>query len=671
MNRYVLLGVVAVLALAGLFLFSGYSERSYLPTLAYPVGSYIIDYNASLSGTKVLTFLDDDNYLDLVIYSVDKPNGRISWCYFTYAGDSNCHTITLPRPNSNYSYYHVTVLPAGRYIYVGHTVRYVRSSGSRIYRYRTIYHTIWDVRTGRRLYLSSKSYEGYEHDGRSSHYEYDYDPQPFIEAKFSGTPGVYYVLFKDFVDYYYTYSSNSGWYEDEQRFYRLFEYFRGAHRISPLKEWQTLDSTSYPYSHGCWRKYEDAFVLTPSSYRVYYRYSPGCNGYKQVGFYSNGTDYGVKVTLPTDVHLRCAHPDFVYATSGTTKYLIRWNSSTYEPLDSNVLCHPLYEGYTPYTIGKSGHFYFVDENGLPVSNPFNLPTRNSVYAFNSFHVYQINDSNVVITVYRAPPVIYGFEANVLGVLSYDENIDTVPVHLTLSPVIVDANAPYTLSVLLDGNEVYSFDSNYPSELNIPVSTPGDHTIVVQAYDQNTVYSYGEVTVHVLAKPWDVTIWYVVPEVNRAVIAATATDDDTNTLSLRYDWKVTAYYLTSPPNTVEFNDTMTVDINASDPSSPFYGAETVRACVTVTDPTGLSTTRCANIDLKSPTENIPEVVYGPPIEKHVEKIKTRYFPVVRPVFESAGIRVSAPKLGTLSALPVPVALGGGLIVVAFLFYFLLH
>lgn len=623
--------VLIVLLLLGLvFYLHGYSYVSKPIFFARVVGEYNVPFELNSGWGTTVTFADGDDKLDVVTYHRDGP--KFDWCVFLGSGSTVCKSATLYIPD-NYSLQRVSYIFAGRYLYVSYYVYYSYYSDSqhKQMRYR-IYHAIYDLFTGGRYASVYKEYDGTAN--YSSGYYETYDIEPYVGyVNFNGSPSNYSVLFRDYV-FHDEYYSSSGRYEFWESYI-----FQGAYRyslIGSMIEWlrdHELDGRYYAY------RYPVAYALRGNSFHIWY-YDSYAGG--KYGFIDSSGDRGEK-------SIDCSQSPGVISVFFDRIYVHVCDKNYVIPFDANPsqvsrvpLSYPVLSNYASHTIGYCSYsysqvygtpygYYFVDQNGFPVSPNFRIP-HITAYLAPYIHSCSIEGNVLQCVLYKSPPVAYGFDANVIGVLSYDENVDTVNVEMILHP-LVDRNVPYKLYITLDKNVVAVFDSDYPLDYNIPVSTPGTHYVGLFLEDNEGVYNYLIAPVRVLAKPWDVNIYYSVPEKGHVYFAATAVDDTTSTLDLNYFWYVNGSLVSRFPS-FEYNASTELNV-----------------CLTVVDEDNLSITKCFTVDPTKVTRSEPVV-----ITEKLGKLQ-RVYPV------------ATRRMVALSVSPYVYVAVGGLIVVILFFLFI--
>ncbi len=623
--------VLAVLLLLGLaFYLHGYSYVSRPIVFARVAGEYNVPFELSSGWSTVVTFADGDDKLDVITYYRD--GATFKWCMFLSSGSTICKSATLYIP-TNYSLRRVSYVFAGRYLYVSYYVYYSYYSDSQHkHMYYRIYHAIYDLLTGNRTTSAYKEYDGTAN--YSSGYYETYDIDPYVGyVTFSGSPPNYGVLFRDYV-FHDEYYSSSGRYEFWESYI-----FQGAYRYnltSSMIEWlrdHELDGRYYT------NRSPIVYVLRGGTFHVWYRDILNSGKY---GFIDNSGDKGEKsIGCSQNPKIVSVFFDRIYIYACEKNYVLPFNGNPSQ-VSRVPLVYPVLSSYASHVIGRCSSaysslfglpygYYFVDQNGFPVSPNFRLPNI-TAYLAPYIHSCSIEGNVLHCVLYKSPPVAYGFDANVLGVLSYDENVDTVYVNLHLHPLI-DRNAPYKLYITLDKNVVAVFDSNYLLEYNVPVSTPGTHYVGLYVEDNEGVYNYLLAPVRVLAKPWDVNIYYTVPEKGHVYFAATAVDDTTPTLDLNYLWYVNGSLVSRFPS-FEYNASTELNV-----------------CLTVVDDDNLSITKCFTVDPMKVTKSEPVV-----ITEKLGKLH-RVYPV------------ASHRLFALSISPYAYVAFGGIIIVVLFFLFL--
>lgn len=706
-RKHLILATLALAVLAiGLYAFKGYDERHFEPVFAYPVDTVSYSFTPDANffpapPSTAVVFANSDTVPDVAQYYFSKSDMKLYFCVYEFNASPVCHVVTLPSNHrSSFIFGDHAALPCGRYLYVAYNTCYYGGSSHRN-RYCRAYLLAYDLYTGQQHTINTHDFFYYRsasteyHNGTDNYDWWLYDSYTRYNA-----PGSCDIVFN--ANRYDKYSSSSGRTEKSWEYVEKY-YVRDASLLGTLS---VVVDYSYDYrsssgSYSCHRRDDLTTVgygmLNGDYYMAYYvdheefgdcdydRYSSTVTINRVVGpdttitlpqpvryyyhSYSSGGDY---ITFRFTHRSNSAYDRaYVYHVPTSTVYEVN--------TDTPLFSGSYYPGYVSTPIYNiSGHLYLADDTNtppappVPVSPSFVLPS--GIYLSPYIYSCHVDTNTLTCNVYAAPPVAYSLDTNVLGILSYDENVTSVPVSLHADPVVnPDVNTQSArVAVYLDGTLFTSFDLNAftPLDLNVPVSTPGDHTITLavvsptttilndfntdSTYPASELYTLHTASFHVLSKPYGIQIYKVAPSDHNVYLAAVAFDDDVNSpTDLNYHWIFRIYYVNRP--SLELNGPSLPTAHLSPEEYPqISNADFVDACLTVTDPNGLSTTRCATVDLTEVTENEAVRVIGPPEEVVRLHRHTIYVPVeiVQTLFGTYGIEVSSVP-STLSASPLPI------------------
>ena len=308
------------------------------------------------------------------------------------------------------------------------------------------------------------------------------------------------------------------------------------------------------------------------TYYCYKNSSPECTdgGYSSVsmGAYakSNGELRFWKYTIVGTVSSVPASYDRIpvsgFLPEGSVYYGKYWKQDYVHPIDVNFPVDYL----SRYAVAT---FRDTDHDGL-----------------REFHVCSAGDGEVTCTIYGAPEAAPGFEASALDPLDYDHGVEEVNIAVRNGSIVfADANYYW----YLDGELV---STSGDPEFNIPVTTPGTHTLTLIINTDSSSYT-AESDINVPAVPWDVHIYKHVSApygenntVRDVNLCATAEDDTPDDLS--YHWVISAnlssWTYEDDGNCIHFQ----IDLNDfSDPN--------LTATVVVTDPDGYSNSASGTFD----------------------------------------------------------------------------
>lgn len=734
-RKYVWIALALVVVLAvPLLTIHAYSERHSAAVFGYPISRTTQTYDINTSffpgtPTFVPTFLNDNNTPDLVAYYFNYSTYDLYLCVYRDNSLSFCKHYTVPHCSTcrvGWDDYKISIAPP--YLYIVYTN--IHTQGTSTYHDATLFSVnLYNGSSNSRNLFSCERWHN-----SSGTYASGCDlVYPMYVLPMPHHPGYLYIL------YYYENDSDysgSNYTENDDYYYRMFI----VNNTSVFKDFTFHHGNQYDSSYGySWWSDDVRYVLAPNTSTInlitQYRTKSGTHQFR---YYHNSTNpsytRNASVTtvspytsFPLDsnviigVKLPNSPNTFIYTATGQ-----RTNT-----LDSNTppfVCYldDPYVHNTPVCHFPNGTFFStIDPNthiptpvGMPIAFPSGVRYHNYIVHFDG--KYSAPHYTLTATYYAPPPVVYNIDLNVLSVLDYDHNVSTVPVALHFTPVYnaLDTNTLHNavIYIYVDKNLVKSVPaSTSPLDVNVPVSTPGDHKILIYTIfpsdtndlnytplpatlpdlnipydiDANATILQSQVfDIHVLAKPYALTIYSVVPRPRDVYLAATAQAYDVNSpADLNYTWTITLYHTSSPPTTTTITNTPAIhlspdinspsDINSDTNTNTISTANVdyIKACLTVTDPhTSLSTTRCTTIDITKTTKNRAVIVLGPP--KTVKRIHryTLYVPVrlVTSYFTRLGLpNVSVPS--QLSAVSIPRAASAiGLITVfAIIAYLIIH
>ncbi len=634
-KRYWWLVLLLILAV-GLYFYYGYSEVSVTPVLGYKFATVGYEVNIDVPqdvGRVYYTFIDDDNVPDLVWIATRVSGDKLtlSWCYALSSGSSACHVFTNFDNPSGYYIHRVVYTDAGRYIFLAYDSDKVSSSGSIVDRYNHVASYYIDMLNSSVVFHWYKNYSGYYQQYSSGGYvdKYYSFAYPYIGTAFY-LPGSRVPYF-----FYYFYSN----YEHEEESSSYYDHVESNAEVFYIVG-STVRHFTIPKVYNSLHNGSTHYSMVGKLYPVYFSSSSVRLMEPVVTFdYSNNKTSAAIYWYVNST--RSSNSVYVGTVSGTPYiYLNRYclgldgstvayrfynsNNHTYlwqyvshfgqsdkEEINDFVCLDWRHSDYTPFTEAfdfmSLRHFLIYDDNSV---SPYFVYPRGIYFDGKFYHCsYDYSNRYLECNVYRVPPLVVGYDLNVLNPVSYDENIYDANVELRLRYVFVDRNAPYLVHLFVDGNEAYAGEGN---DVIFSVKGYGDHNFEIRLEVNGFVYQDLNGTFTVFAKPYDVQLVYVVPRPGSVYLASAARDDRLEANQLSYHWFAT---LMGNGEKLELNG----------PDDMFWHFESnypeANVCVTVVDDMNFATTCCELINLSTPTKNSPEIVVGSPevIRRHVVRV----------------------------------------------------